>query len=355
MPSYRYLTYRMLPALGALDVAELPLYGVYMDKRLSGAGNFTGTFRLDTGIGNDAIMLAGCTPGFYKLAVLRDDKCIWCGPIWSRTYSTDGSTVQITAQTFESVFEHIVLTADFIANQQHQVQLQNLISAIQSVTSQDFYMIVASPVPTTDVNIALSIAGADRRLALDIIQQLVEPDDGINFTFNVSMGAGSLIIEYRIYAHTKPVASTMYYDYPGTISKYWYNENASQGGTFHIAQFSGASAEKENTDLTSTGWPRWAKVRQATGKIDTLADLQEAADRMAIDYKAPIGNPTFELGEHSLFTGWDLLGQTFKIRVQDPRFPDGKVFDEQLVGWSLQPESSDQPEIIRLQLASDTV
>jgi hypothetical protein len=76
MPYYRY--YTIDPRAGT-PVLELPLYGTYMDKVINGAGNFTGTFKLRTGVYNDSNLIDGTRPGRYGLVCKRDEVPVWAG------------------------------------------------------------------------------------------------------------------------------------------------------------------------------------------------------------------------------------------------------------------------------------
>src|SRR5690348_14342039 len=111
MPSYRYFAADILT--GAV-LAELPLYGVWCSRKMSEAGEMTATFKLGTGMYDDQSLLDATETGKACLYVERNGTIVWGGPIWTRTWQEESKTMNLTGQTFESVFARVALETDVV-------------------------------------------------------------------------------------------------------------------------------------------------------------------------------------------------------------------------------------------------
>jgi hypothetical protein len=350
MPTYRYYT---VDVLGGTTVAELELYGVYMDKVLSGAGNFTGTAKLGREPLYDATVLDGSTPGRYALQVERDDQIVWGGPVWSRTYGAEGSTLQFTARTYESIFERMILRADFVKVTIDQATIfSDLLSQLQAQDAlgrSNFSLVISPAFGATGVTRTVALRGTDDHPAQDVIDLLTDADTGLSYTINLVGTSRNIKLFYNAAA---AVASDTVLDYPGTLAKYWYTENSVKGALRNIVRANNLRAEATNGTLDSN-WPIWGTVFQSADQIDSTA-LQAKANQLLFDNVPPVPNPAFELNDRSNFTDWDSLGKTITVNIQDQRFPAGKQIISKLIGWSLRPGSSEDTEVITLATAGDT-
>lgn len=124
MPDYRYLS---VDILTNEILEELPLYGVSATKQLNKAGSGTASYKLDTGVYDDPSLLAATRPGKNALIIERDSVPIWGGPIWSRTYQSQSKSISLTMQTFESIFNQVVLQTSFSADAWDQTFIFKLI------------------------------------------------------------------------------------------------------------------------------------------------------------------------------------------------------------------------------------
>src|ERR1700712_922727 len=109
-PDYRYIAVDLLTRS---VIEELPLYGVSLSRKISGPGNMTGSLKLGTGEYDDLDLLSATEPGHRALFALRNEQCVWAGPIWSRTYNSEASVSEMTGQTYESVFDQIKMQKRF--------------------------------------------------------------------------------------------------------------------------------------------------------------------------------------------------------------------------------------------------
>jgi hypothetical protein len=364
MPEYRY--YSINPKTGA-PVMDLPLYGTFMDKTFSGPGNFQGTYRLTSAIENGGLLIGGTIPGTHGMVCTRNDIPIWAGIIWSRTYAAESQTVQITGQTFESIFSHITCRVDFqnLVGAEENTLWTNLLNNLQTQVSGKWNFNIAFSSPGNTGNLrAIDYLGSEYRYFSEMTEQLSSYETGYGYTINISPGvsnADTITKTLQLVRNgSNAPSSGLMFDYPGTISNYWLNESSGNAGTIMIGKAdqlaNGGVLPSYELDLTDTPngqlpWDYIETIQDANG--DT--DLQNRTSALRTEHLLPLTKPTFELGSQSNFTGWNDLGKTFQVYIDslDPRFPDGKTIVERLMGWSLTPESDSQPEIIRFVLAGD--
>lgn len=344
MAIYRYYTVDL-----ATDVvvAEMPLYGVFCEKVLSGAGNFNGTFVLDTG-DLDQLMLDGSQPGIHAMYVERDGIVVWAGPIWTRTYQSSSRTVQLTAQTYESVFEKMLIGVDqiYIDVDQNTILSTWLADVQANNVNCDFGITYSGP-GATGVLRTIQLIAEERHFASELLAGgFIGAVDGMDYTINVASSTSKVF--KAMYRGTAPADSGAVYHYPGQISNYWYSESASKGGINSAAI--GRVDIRTGTSSTGGGDPRpvWWNVQHFTDLVDSDL-LQAQADALAV---MPYISPTFELSNSDDFDGWDKLGQTFTVNIGDARLSDVQV-QARMTGWSLTPEQSENQEDLKLTLETD--
>lgn len=339
--------YTMLTLAGTVG-EELPLYGVYMDKTLNAAGNFTGTFQLGSGLHDDENLLENTKPGLYSLVCEIDNRIVWAGPIWSRTYQSSSETVQLTAQTFESVFEHIVLTSDFVKNNVEQVTIaSDLITAVQAQTGCNFGFTTSFPA-ATGITRTIIMPANENHFASEVLTAL-QGDDGLNFSFNI-LGTSS---SRTLYAHKTGVPGEIaVYEYPGQISNYWFSESAARGAIRATAVGSGVQATAVSASPGSN--PYFTIVEQFTDIVDQ-ALITARADQLLAERPMPSPSPTFELGDVDDFFRnlyQEYLGYKIRVHIEDARFPSVDIVSR-MMGWSFSPESSESDANLKFVLETD--
>jgi len=363
---YRYYTVPCLATVGTSVVCELPLTGAYLDKQLSGAGNLTAGFRLGTKRYNDGHLIGGTMPGFYQIVCLRNNEFIWAGPIWTRTYQASSKTFTITAQTWESAFDRILLETDMVFSAIDQTTIfQNWLAGWQgqyggSGRSQ-FNIAYGAPTPsTTGVTRTFTVLAAEDRMVGDVLSNLSDTDTGLSWSINYASGTGDAPSKTCQLYHNDPpkfVASTdisVSVDYPGTIANYWFTENSSQGAIRWVAHGSDSlrSAADGVPPGTASQWPLWAAVKNYSD-IEDVNILAARAAQLARNGVMPIARPTFDLNAKANFAGWNSIGKTYTAQVIDPRFPSGATITARMTGWALRPEQSDQPESVTVSFEGD--
>lgn len=99
---YRYI---LTDLLTDTVLAELPFTGVSYSIGLSSAGDFSGSLNLPIPDKNTDLYNV-TMPGRTALYVLRNNKCVWGGIVWSREYSIIERTLSVSALEFTSYFHH---------------------------------------------------------------------------------------------------------------------------------------------------------------------------------------------------------------------------------------------------------
>jgi len=349
MAEYRYYT---VDILSRSQVTDIPQYGVTMSKQMSAAGDYTGFFRLDSGIFNDKLLLDGTAPGRYALHVERDGQVIWGGPIWGRTYSAEDQAVQINASTYESVFERTLMSNDVI----YQGMSPNAIMTDWWPKFQTdlginpaFMGISLSADPVGTPVRTILIPSYEYHMHSDFLAEVIGNDGGYDYSINVS----STLDFAFFYANQASASTTEFLEFPGNIQRYWVNEAGSKLAMTNIALGAGSGNQlmkSINSANSLAGWPAWAAV-QSFPNIGDQATLDVKAASMAAKSKSPVYEITVNLISEHNFKSWDSIGRVIiPLEVRDPRFPSGQRFDHLLTGWSLTPENKSGVEELSLVL-----
>jgi hypothetical protein len=364
VPTYRYYSADLLTGN---VLAELPLYGVWMTRRLSDMGEMTGTFKLGTQQHSDTELLQSTEPGKTALYVERDNTLIWGGIIWSRTYAEDARICNMTAQTFESIFDHVVIEQDFV----HQVedQMSIFIATINQMQAQDAnnFGLEVSNIPTSSgVLRTVLFPGYESHFYEEIISQLVGVENGFDYCIDVLPGIEpdkprkSIRAGYPILGSRDATTDVPVFDYPGNILTFWWPESATRAGTKFVGLGAGAGigmlrGEAAANDLLDAGYPAWYVVNSYKGITEQqILNERVRSDRAA--YRMPVSTPTFQLkpDASAAFDAWQNLGSMFQVHVESRRFPTGKEIFSRMIGWELVVADSDDTEQVKFFIEGDT-
>lgn len=342
MSEYRYFTCDLLTNM---PISDIPLYGVYLNKKLNGAGDFNGSFKLGTDVLNDPIMLSATQPGRTALYVERDGVLIWGGIIWTRMFESQGKTIQLTAQTFESYFNRVVLLEHVIQQSVEQVQIfKSVVDAMQAQDGSNIGLTFAMPIPDTGILRTVLIPGYEFHWVQEAITQLLGSSNSFEYTIAVEPSATPDRPDKIIRVGNlklNPTVSSLSYDYPGTITQYWWPESANKGGTKFAGRGYG-SGNKAPTAIVVDG----SKIDEGYPALWNVSSYNDVADALLLSDKVretavlgalPYVSPTFMLkGDVGAgFTGWNTLGAPISIYIEDERFPNGKVAQSRMLGWSV--------------------
>lgn len=108
-PRYRYY---MVDIVSNKIVGEIPLEDVSYERSLKQPGSFDG--KITVSEQTNALDLYNATmPGKTALYVVRDNKAVWGGIIWGRTYDLVGRSLAISASEFTSYLNHRIIWKTF--------------------------------------------------------------------------------------------------------------------------------------------------------------------------------------------------------------------------------------------------
>jgi hypothetical protein len=361
-PKYRFFSTDILT--GTVQ-AELPLYGVWLTRKLCEAGSGTGTYKLGTGLFNDAELLKGTTPGKTAMFVERDGTIIWGGPIWSRTWAEDSKTINLTAQTYESIFEHVALEQDFVKQGIDQMQIfKDMIDAIQNQAHNDFGIETDEMPVVSGVNRTVLIPGYEFHMASDVVEQTVNVEEGFDYTIDLLPGVLPDTVRKVVRAGypqlgSREQSNMAVYDFPGNIANFWWPESATRSGVKFAALGKGEGLGaprivRFNARLLNDGYPGWWYVKAWKG-VDQVSQLDELLGEEMRIYSTPVSAPTFELksDEVPTFDRWNDLGAQFVVRIESDRFPDGMEVATRMIGWELNIADADQSEMLKFTVEGD--
>lgn len=360
MATYRYYTTDLLTGN---VLGDIPLFGTYMSKTINAAGDFNGSFKLETGVLNDNLLLACTEPAKTAIYVERDGLLIWGGIIWSRTYEAQGKTIQLQGQTFESYFDRVALTEHFIQQKVEQVEIfKRLINQVQGQAGSNIGLTFDPGWPVTTKTRTVLTPGYEFHYAQEIIGQLLEGDDTFQYTIDVRASAvkdkPNKVVQVG-YPKLNSSVTDLFFDYPGTIRTFWWPESTAEGGT-HFAGIGYGKGNKAPTAVVidgtkvAAGYPSLWKV----DNFNNIADkdlLTSKVRNESLMKNIPVNNPTFTLKSDTLpgFTGWNKLGAPVVVYMKDARFPNGKQISRRMIGWDLSPGGGDSTEELKFRLEDE--
>jgi hypothetical protein len=339
-------------------VEDLPLYGVSLTRQISGAGNMTGSFKLGTGEFSDPDLLNASEPGLRALYVLRDNFCIWAGPIWSRTYQSQASVCSMTGQTYESIFAQMEVLSRFKRVDTDQLTVfKDLIDLMQSQPSSNFGF-DTSGIGTTGVLVdSLTVETFEHTMFSEPIENLLKAADSFDYMIDYVFDPADESIDLLVktgYPYLGFGQAGIDLDYPGSITNYFYPESAARGTVRLTAMGAGAGsampiAVATHNDLLAAGYPAWA-MNHSEKSVRDRTLLARIAEETARAFKMPVTNPTveFNIDDAVDFVEWSNFGTPVNVHVQDPRFPEGKDFTRRMVGWDYQPADSEGTESLKM-------
>lgn len=361
-------TYVAQDLLSRVILNELPLHGVTFDRQLNKPGNFNASANLDNDRLSNNDLMAATVPGKTAVYVYRGDNIVWGGILWSRTYQSQGKSVQITGQTWESyAYRRIFnpLTGFQVTLTQPQCNLiQTLWTDLQwSDPRANIQVYGAQRFPVGDVTRSITYNPYDFKTYGVYIDDICDNfNDSPEFTIENYEDANGIPSRQLIFGYPRLGAvagfSNLIIDYPGNILNYYWTENAADGTNRAFATGDGDGSavvwgSAEDTNNLSSGWPILEDTVSHSGvTVQATINNHAAADLAA--KPMPKVTHTFELkADVSPIFGSYGLGDDAVVQIQDSRFPDGMNTVVRTVGWSVTPSESDNTEAVTLTLQED--
>jgi hypothetical protein len=350
---YSYLTTDL--ATGNV-LGEIPVNNVSLDCQLNQAGNMNAGGHLDDPRIDNEDFISRTVPGKTAFWTFREDQIVWGGIIWSRQFQSNGKSLTLTGQTFESYasrrFPRSWLgTAVQLYNQGQCSIIDNLWAGMQSVPGGNIGVMPYGIYDPTDPIIGLTVNGWDLSNSFDsVIQSILTLDTGPDYTIawqedGRGLPAKQLIVQPRI---GNPISSTdLMVDYPGAIADYQYNENSSSGNNRWWATGDGSDVTQTvgvatDADSLLSGWPLLEGVNNYSGvTIQDTIDQHAASDLAA--FTVPLVTHVADLaGEAMPEFGTYGMGDYVIFNINDARFTIPTQFQLRVIGWTIQPPDEGQ-------------
>jgi hypothetical protein len=342
-------------------IAEIPLFGTYMELELNVGGRFDGTFNLDqTGKRNEDL-IAATIPGQCWVIVERNGIPIWGGFVWSRTYQSQSKTVQIFAQHFQQYPLYQLIRDDFVRlGIDQQRILLDLWVHMQQVQGRNININQPSLIPVATLTKNVDIKAIDFKYYGEVMSSIADSIDGFDWTIDITKSGSNYIKTLRTGYPTlgNPDPSRLIFEYPGSILNYYATESMPGSGTnvFTLGAGEGDTMiiyENIQQLMLDTGFPRW-DVTISRKDISNDALLVSVGQQEGAIRKPPmlILKPTLKANMIPEFGSFG-LGDACTIKIDDSRFPNKLNFPTRIVKWTLNPQSSDNSDEFNLIFAGD--
>jgi hypothetical protein len=364
--TYTYLTQDIL---SGTVLGEVPLHGVSFDRELNKAGNFQGSANWDNDLVDNNDLFAMTEPNRTSIFAYRDDQIVWGGIVWTRTEQSQGKSVQITAQTFESYPYRRVHRPNKTKkyNDKQCAIINTLWEGLQTWVSHSnvgVSVIDTDLLPTIDITREVTVNPWDLRSYGEIIDSITEFDDGCDYYIDCFEASGipvkQLVLNYPM-AGAREGVSNLICDYPGNILNYYRTDNASEGNTKWFASGDGDEAAKVigqaiDTNKMNAGYLRTEGVTTHSGvTVQATINAHAAANLRA----APTPRVKWQFdvkADEEPHLGSFGMGDDVVVTIEGPRYPEGgSEFVFRVVGWSVTPASSEAVEEMSLLLEGEEV
>lgn len=263
-------------------IAELPMQNINYENKLSAIGDASGTIKINPETSRLNI-LSATAPGKTGMYILRDGQPVWGGIVWKRNYSTSGRSVNITAKTFESYFDHrFQAQTKYWANEDQlniarwllenngsaaaiNIEVSNAVSTRFRERAMFYYEFKTTGNELFDLSNLID--GFDLNVSL-----YLAPDGSIGRRFDF----------YYPYAGVAKQNTTLLFDYPGAIKDFTLSEDAESGGNEIWAIGAGEGTEQVTTvsrdeDELAAGWPK-LQASRAYKSVVRPSTLQQHSD-----------------------------------------------------------------------------
>jgi hypothetical protein len=344
-------------------IAELPLSGVSMNKKLNDWGTFRGTTYFDTSGISNLDMAAATVPGRNFVVVERDGVPIWDGILWSATYDSQAKVMNMTARSFEGYPEKLIVDVDFIREGQDQRNIFcDLWRQLQSVGNRNMGIVIPSGVFDNAVPRDLSILASEYKTFGSGLSSMSDSEDGFDWTITTirqnNQYVRTLMIGYPQIGIQDTTASPLSFDYPGNVLNYYESASMSAAGTNIYLLGAGEGADMVvgtavNSDILASGFKRFDVV-ESRKDVESPYTIGTLADQLLITRRPP-------LTIYKVFTKADIdpvfgsygLGDAGTFAVVDAKHPNGASTTARVVAWEYRPESDDNVDQVELIFEGD--
>lgn len=374
MARYRHIltdlrTGRVLSDAVALNVSSY-------SRRLSGSADLTATLDLaDPSLRALDNPTASTEPRRTALWIIRDERPVWGGIIWTRRYRSADHNYDIGASTFESYFARRRIRFNYLFPNwdQHDIVTWLIRSAQNDVHASGNVGIVVPPNGANPSGILRerNYWWHERATYLERLQQLAEVIDGPDFTISPEWGAESVprALLYVGTPITRPSERVL--EFPGDFRNYSWPDDGGNSANFWTAIGDPAPGAAEDAPpqmrdaQMSAEWDAGIPLLEDVSQHQGVTDPNTLQGYAVANVAANAGNRVVPEATLRLPEGRDsdlpLLGDTLQVRVTDPyRWPErsgggpGVVARVRLTAWTVY-LSEEEGETVSLTLSEARV
>ncbi len=357
MSRYRYI---FCDLLTNQVIAELPCYGVYFNRRLSGKGSCTATVALDSSGYNNSDIIEATIPGRTSLYIDREGGLVWGGILWSRTYQSQSKSLSLTGETFESFFAKSYVESSLTqTNVDLRTIVVNLVNQMQAKPYSNIGIVVPSAF-SGGASATVKFNDYEVWSYAKAIDQISAMEGGPEYTIEVQYDSNDNPTKVLLVG--SPLGSSYYdtqlvFEYPGNVKNYWLPESASGSAVSVIGIGAGEGTKMvrdkfTNQSLLNGGYPNLQGTYTNKDTKDS-AQLGGQTRAEAERLKVPVIVPTIEVrSELEPIFGSYPLGTFAKFRIDDARY-DNYEQPIRIIGWEIRPTSSEQAEDVKLVVAGE--
>lgn len=354
------LRYVFADALTGKIIDEFPMFSVSVSLSVD-TGEFTGFFGLDqSGYDNDQLISAS-VPGRSFVIVESENRVIWGGLVWSRTYQSQAKSVQVYAKSLDQYPTKRLIHTDWDFT---DTDPRNIFRTLYMDMQADPYSISVS-IPAAFDNASIidfDVAASELKTYRSVFDTLsTAADSGFEWTIDWQRVGNAYTRTLRV---GKPLGSplsdnSVVFEYPGNILNYWRNDTIASGGTdmYGVGAGEGDSmlvSQVEYSDLLANGYPR-LEDQVSFKDVDDMTVLDGLTKTQADIYKAPqpVYSVQMKADREPAFGDYG-LGDFCKLVLKDPLHPaPGVTFATRVLKWDYTPPSSSDVEQVQLSFQGD--
>jgi hypothetical protein len=344
-------------------VAEFPLSGVSMTRKLNDWGTFRGTMYFDTSGIDNSLIATSTVPGRNFVICERDGVPVWDGIVWSNTYDSQAKVMNMTARSYEAYAEKQIVDVDFIRTGQDQRNIFcDLWRQMQSTSMRNLSIDVPSTVFDLAVPRDLSILASEYKTFASGMSAMADNEDGFDWTIVTTKSNNQYIrtlqIGYPLLGVQNVTSSPLAFDYPGNVLNYYKSSSMSNAGTHAFLLGAGEGSDMVvgaaiQTDLINSGFKRYDVV-DSRKDIESGYTIGTMAERLGVLRRPPLTVlKAFLKADLEPIFGSYGLGDNATLNIVDPVHPNGFASTARIVAFEYRPQSDDGVESVELIFQGD--
>lgn len=344
-------------------IAELPLTGVSMTRKLNDWGTFRGTVYFDTSGIDNSLTASATVPGRNFVICERDGVPIWDGIVWSSTYDSQAKVMNLTARSYEAYAEKCIVDVDFIRTNSDQRNIFcDLWRQLQGPSNRNLSIDIPSTIFDMQVPRDLSILATEFKTFASGMSAMADNEDGFDWTIVTTKSNNQYVrtlqIGYPLLGIQNITASPLGFDYPGNILNYYKSSSMTNAGTHAYLLGAGEGSDMVygvaiQTDLLNSGFKRFDVV-DARKDIESGYTIGTMAERMGVLRRPPLTVfKAFLKADLEPVFGSYGLGDAATLNIVDAVHPNGLAVQARMVAFEYRPSSDDSVDSVELIFQGD--